>query len=208
MKKWLLLALIIIIFGLTSAFFYLKLKKEHAQEQDTAFINAEFDALNKDTYTAEGDDSRSITMQKRAIKNIEKLLEEQPTLKKKRLTAASTFMGFYLANMNARSDYCANKGIDISLFRTAFLKVHKDDLDAAKDLLFKTQEEIDSFYQLVASQSQSSVAQDMQDMANLLSISPEEACQVIEENATEFSKEMQFSTVQPLAHQYLHQIGS
>jgi hypothetical protein len=206
MKNWVILIIAIVLVGLSGTFYVLKTQKAAQVAVDKEMYNEAVNSLRNDEYERDTDIARSTQLQEQATDNIEEILTNEKNPVKKQQAAATVFMGYYLANERTRSTYCFAKGVDIANFRQAFTEVHKKDLAKAKAVLFETDEQINEFYQLIADYSEATIAQDMTDMANILKISPEEACLSLDNNAKDFAGKMAFSAVQVQAHQALYSL--
>ncbi|MCY4043501.1 MAG: hypothetical protein OXE99_00315 [Cellvibrionales bacterium] len=206
MKNWIILISAVILVGLSGTFYVLKTQKAAQVAADKTMYEEAVTSLRNDEYERDADLVRSAQLQEQATQNIEHILSNEENPERKQQAAATVFMGYYLANERTRSNYCFAKGVNISNFRDAFVELHKNDLAKAKAVLFNTETQINEFYKLVADFSEATIAQDMTDMANILKISPEEACLSLENNAKDFAGKMQFRSVQTQAYKALHNL--
>ena len=204
MKQWIFLAGFLLLFSASTGYLYLLTEKEKQQVQDTSNFQDSYHSLQTTSAQEATDQTfHSVIAQQQAIRNIESIINDQPTLLDKRKAAASSFMGFYLVNTRTRQAFCSRKGVALDTYNAQFKLEHDLLLIEAKKLLFKDEGSIDAFYQLIKEQGTASVAQDMSDIANMLNISLEEACVFLNSSAQDFVPKMSFANTQPLAYKYL-----
>ncbi len=127
----------------------------------------------------------------------------QPNDKKRFLTAASTFMGFYLVNARERLDYCRERGVDATPFAAAFEDVHRSELAVARAGLAEAAVKEEELYKMLQPQFRKTIVEDMNDMAASQKLSVKQACELIAENGKEFAVEMHISKSQPAVYQVL-----
>ena len=74
--------------------------------------------------------------QRKAINDLNSYTDKD----KKRDSALTNFMGYYLINVKTRKEFCNNYGIDISDYINEFARGNKSELDLARKYVFKKKE--------------------------------------------------------------------
>jgi hypothetical protein len=146
---------------------------------------------------------QSEALRRQAVEVSAARIEGQTNDKKRFLTAASTFMGFYLVNTRERHAYCRERGVDTTPFVAAFDNVHRSELAAARAGLAKTAIKEDELYEMLQAQFRKTIADDMNDIASSQKLSVKQACELIADNGKEFAVEMHISKFQPVVYQVL-----
>jgi len=163
-----------------------------------------FSEIEKEASTYNSETPKSIAFQEIASRKAEENINSQRYSLKKRQTAISTFMGFYLINYRTRSIFCKNQGVDISTFSNKFKALHKTELSLSKELVFKKQSDIEKLYKILKPQADKIIEQDMLDLSKAYEVTLRGACELLEQNGVAFAKEMNLLKIQPSVYKAIH----
>lgn len=125
----------------------------------------------------------------------------------KRLTAASSFYGFYLINVRTRAEYCQQQGVDIHAFTDAFTASNAKILAVAQPLIEANNMTVDKLYDMFKPQLNSAIDTDMKDVAAANKTDAKGACKAFVAHATEINERLQFAKNLPEAYQALMTAG-
>jgi len=140
--------------------------------------------------------------QRKAINDLNSYTDKD----KKRDSALTNFMGYYLINIKTRKEFCNNYGIDISDYINEFARGNKSELDLARKYVFKKKEAENKIYNLTQKQLKEMIQIDMDDISNNYGLSHTDTCKLFSgDNGISLGKEMKFSKQQPLIHQMIYQ---
>lgn len=142
-------------------------------------------------------------LQAEAIEQTAKKLADEPDAAKRRLTAASNFMGFYFVNVRARLAHCRALGVELNRFPVQFRRQHQDEIARAQEILDAAKLSEDRLYETTKDQLQRLVKLDMNDIATGANTDAKGACELLEEKGAEIAGQMHISKVQPAVHQAL-----
>lgn len=106
-------------------------------------------------------------------------------------TAADMFWGFYLMNSKARVEYCAQRGVDLTPFMTAFNKEHGAELARATAVYAAAKVEPGTYFSKVLPELRKVVDQDMIDVTTGAQVPLDQACVLFNENAEQLAKLIQ-----------------
>ncbi|WP_460709509.1 hypothetical protein [Lysobacter terrae] len=106
-------------------------------------------------------------------------------------TAAGMFMGFYWTNTKGRVAYCAQRGIDLTPFTTAFAKEHSAELERANAVFSAAGVAPETLLPKVMPELTKVVEQDMKDVTAGAKVPLDQACDLFNENAEQFAKLIQ-----------------
>lgn len=123
--------------------------------------------------------------------------------RKRKGSAASAFLGFFLANTRERSAYCREQGIDIQPFVAAFERAHAKEVDKARSILAELKIDDEQLYALIKPQLRRMITEDMEQIASANSTSLGAACEFIAHNGEALTAQMQFALTQPEVHRVL-----
>jgi hypothetical protein len=109
------------------------------------------------------------------------------TVRQQASTAADMFWGFYFMNTEARPAYCAQRGIDITPFVSAFKSAHVDELSKAEEI-YKAEDRdpkllLPKWLPVFAG----NVEQDMKDVTRAVQIPLEQACSLFNDRAKDIA---------------------
>lgn len=125
----------------------------------------------------------------------------------KRVTAASTFYGFYLLNVRARAEFCQQQGVDIHAFTDVFAHSNAQYQAVAQPLLTANNMSEDKLYDMFKQQLTTAVDNDMKDVASANKTNAKGACKVFVTHAAEINDQLQFAKNLPAAYQALMTAG-
>jgi hypothetical protein len=106
-------------------------------------------------------------------------------------TAANMFWGFYYMNTKARPQYCAQRGVDITPFTTAFTNAHSAELSKAKAVYASEGIDPEKALPLVMPALLSGVEQDMKDVTTGAQVPLDQACSLFNDNAKQIAEYIQ-----------------
>lgn len=98
-------------------------------------------------------------------------------------TASNMFWGFYYMNTKARPHYCAQRGVDLTPFTTAFTNAHSAELSKAKAVYASAGISPEQILPQVMPALLSGVEQDMKDVTTGAQVPLEQACSLFNDNA-------------------------
>ena len=193
------------IASLAAGYFLVHEIKQRWSEQRSldkagAIANKTFDELRDAAAKNHPDQSIAIAVQQEAIKRSEVELAKE-TGDNKSDAAAGQFLGFYLVNMRARSDYCKALGLDISPFTSAFERNHaslyiKSRLINSRGPFAPDRLESEMYKQLLPT-FEKTIADEMRATASELKVTEADVCKLLSSNGEELAVSMQLSTVNP-----------
>jgi hypothetical protein len=108
-------------------------------------------------------------------------------------TAADMFWGFYWINTKARVEYCAERGVDLAPFASAFQKHHDAELQRAKSIYSAAGIDPQSALRTVQPELTKVVVQDMKDVAAGAKVPLEQTCALFNANAEQFAQLIELS---------------
>lgn len=145
----------------------------------------------------------SEAMRQEAVNNASVKLNTETDEKKRLITAAGTFMGFYLVNTRERVELCREQGVDIGQFVLAFERGHLAELAKARAALSSSSASEEKLYAMLKPQLRQIIAQGMTDMSSSYKVSLKEACELIATNGATLASEMHISKMQPVVYNVL-----
>ncbi len=167
-------------------------------------VEQQFFELELEAENAQPDVPKSIALQDVAIKKAKENINSQADSTKRRQTALSTFMGFYLVNTRTRRAFCREHGVDLTEFSAEFEINHEREMELAMVMVFTQEGSIDKLYKILESQFIKVIEQDMTDLSTIYQVGLKDACELIESNGAEFAKEMLLEKVQPAVFSAIH----
>lgn len=120
---------------------------------------------------------------------------EKPSERKQH--AAGVFMGFYLVNTEARVDYCAKQGVEISDFTDAFRRTNSKPYGRALTIIEASGISEEEFVSRLRRQFSSLIEKDMYEVALKTGSTVKGACQLMQKRAETFVDYLHFKTLQP-----------
>jgi hypothetical protein len=112
--------------------------------------------------------------------------------------AASVYFGFWSVNMRTRADYCAEQGVGISAFSSAFEQLQQDITVKARTLYPAAGIDETAAYAELEPQFRKLTDIDMQGLAKARGLSTmREACQYLQDHGAEIAHRMLFARSKP-----------
>jgi hypothetical protein len=173
-------------------------KEEAIRKAESSIAQVKEDATRK-----RPDLPVSEALRQEAVERAGQTLEAEGDARKRRMIAASNFMGFYLVNTRERAGLCREQGVDIAQFVSAFERDHVAELGFARTALKDSPVGEEELHSMLKTQLRDMVRQDMQDVASAAKTSLKGACELVAENGTSVASEIHFSKAQPAAHRVL-----
>lgn len=168
------------------AYFGVKSLRQSATDRlpTEAEVTEKVDGMRNAASAANPNLSKSDALREYANKQSAEKLSKQDATNQTQ-TATSMFFGFYFVNTRARFDYCANRGVDITPFVSAFQKKYAGQYalatSNAKSFNFDPQTIISVGGHELAKMAE----QDMKDIAASVQIPESETCAWFNANAVE-----------------------
>ena len=105
--------------------------------------------------------------------------------------AAEAVFGSYYMNTRVRQSHCKRLGVEISSFTSAYQRIHAEEFSKAKAIYAEQGRSPEAFATLLGPAMQRMVEQDMRDIAQTRSMSPEKTCNAFNDNAEAFARAIQ-----------------
>lgn len=174
------------------AFYGVKSLKQNAanREPTTAEIRQKMDDLRTRAESEHPDMAKTDALKQVASDDAAKKLATQ-TGTQQANTAADMFWGFYWANTKARVDYCAQRGVDLTPFTTAFTNEHGSELARATAVYAAAGVEPETQLPKVMPELRKVIEQDMIDVTTGAEVPLDQACALFNDNAEQLAKLIQ-----------------
>jgi hypothetical protein len=167
------------------------LKQEAANREPTAEeLSQKMDALRTRAEAEHPEMAKTDALKQLVSDEAAKKLATQSVTKQAN-TAADMFWGFYWMNTKARVAYCAQRGVDLTPFTTAFAKEHGSELARATAIYAAAGVDPEVNLPMVQAELSKGVAQDMIDVTTGAQVPLDQACALFNENAAELAKLIQ-----------------
>lgn len=175
-----------------AAFYGVKSLRQHAanREPTAEELNKRMDDLRARAAREHPDMAATDAMKEVALKESAQKLATQ-TGDQQANTAADMFWGFYWANTKARVTYCAQRGVDLTPFTTAFAREHSAELQRANAIYSAAGVAPETLLPTVMPTLTKTVEQDMKDLASGAQVPLDQACDLVNENAEQLAKLIQ-----------------
>jgi hypothetical protein len=175
-----------------AAFYGVKTLKQEAlgREPTSAELTKQLDDLRERAEREHPDMSKTDAFKQLASEHTAKKLASQ-TADQQANTAADIFWGFYYMNTKVRTQYCAQRGIDLSPFVAAFTKEHSDAFAKASAVYALAGLSTEKYLPIIMEASAKGVEQDMKDVTTGAQVPLDQACSLFNENAKYFAENIQ-----------------
>jgi len=146
------------------------------------------------------DELASLVMSETAKKRAVEILNES---KNKKEEAMSFFVGFYLRNTRAKTDFCNKFDVDISTFTDEMKRIHSKELAMYQEVLPDIT--LDKAYGILKNEFENLTEIEFRDAYSAYNVSPKEGCLIFKENAVEIAKNHSLEKSIPEAYKIIHQ---
>lgn len=183
----------VILVGIALAGFagYEGLKWLQKQNQPTAAdVTKQVDALRTEATQKHPDLSQTDAMKQVAAAKAADTIRETSPGQRSRVAAEAAF-GSYFMNTRVRPAHCRKLGVEIAGFASAYERIHAEELTKAKAIYAEQGRSPEAFATLLGPAMQRMVEQDMRDIGQARSMTPEKTCAAFNENADAFARAIQ-----------------
>lgn len=175
-----------------------------AMDKAGAAANKEMDDMRAKAAAEHPDKPVALAFQEEALKSTAEALAKESG-DKKADTAADQFIGFYMANVRTRPDYCKALGVDISPFTNEFIAQHKDLYSKSRMIHARSPYAPDKIENEMFKQLQPTFKKTIQDdlalAAKQNNATEKDVCEVFASNGKEMAAEMHLSKLAPALYQ-------
>lgn len=175
-----------------AAFIAVKTLKQEAlsREPTAAEMTKKLDDLKAQAEREHPDMAKSDAFKQLASDQSAKKLASQ-TPDQQANTAADMFWGFYYMNTKARTRYCAQRGVDLSPFVSAFTKEHSELFSKASAVYARAGINTEKYLPVLMETLANTVEQDMKDVTTGAQVPLDQACSLFNDNAEGFAEYIQ-----------------
>ena len=155
-----------------------------------ADIAARVDKVREDATRMHPGMSQTDAMKKVAAARAGETMRDGSPAQRSRMAAEAAF-GSYFMNTRVRQAHCKQLGVDIDGFASAYERIHAEELSKARTIYAEQGRSPESFATLLGPAMQRMIEQDMRDIAQARSMTPEKTCKAFNDNAEAFARAIQ-----------------
>lgn len=174
-----------------------------AMDKAVAAANKEMDDMRAKAAAEHPDKPVALALQEEALKwTAEALAKESGD--KKADTAADQFIGFYMANVRTRPDYCKALGVDISPFTNEFIAQHKDLYAKSRMIHARSPyatDKIENLFKQLQPTFKKTIQDELALAAKQNNATEKDVCEAFASNGKEMAAEMHLSKLAPALYQ-------